>query len=105
MFNMLFGKKKPQKRREEKKKFPRPATARPTLKEFTSPLAIMPDLKEFTSFDNYLLDCDGVIGGIEEEDSKTSVATINYLLGFNKRVFFITNNSNRSRADFIKELE
>jgi len=66
---------------------------------------LMPTLQEFYQFDTYIFDCDGVIWGIEDEDSKTSVTTINKLLSIGKRVMFITNNSNKIRASFVKELE
>lgn len=56
-------------------------------------------------FDTYVFDCDGVIWGITEEATKSSVATINILLKKGKRVMFVTNNSNKSRATFAGELE
>lgn len=65
----------------------------------------MPTLQQFYEFDTYIFDCDGVIWGIEDDDSKTSVTTINNLLAQGKRVMFITNNSNKIRASFVKELE
>lgn len=60
--------------------------------------------EEFTSFETYIFDCDGVIWGICEEDTKTSVATVNYLLRLNKRVMFVTNNSNKTRAQFVQQI-
>ena len=38
-----------------------------------------------------------------DEDSKTSVATVNYLLRLQKRVMFVTNNSNKTRAQFVQQ--
>jgi len=64
-----------------------------------------PTWEQFTSFETYIFDCDGVIWGIDEADTATSVRTINYLIGLGKRVMFITNNSNKRRADFVKQLE
>ncbi|CAJ1370981.1 unnamed protein product [Effrenium voratum] len=64
-----------------------------------------PTFEEFTSFETYIFDCDGVIWGISDEDSKTSVATVNYLLKLSKRVMFVTNNSNKTRAQFVQQLE
>lgn len=61
-----------------------------------------PTWEQFTSFETYIFDCDGVIWGIDEADTATSVRTINYLIGLGKRVMFITNNSNKRRADFVK---
>jgi len=45
------------------------------------------------------------IWGINDEDTKLSVKTINFLLEQGKRVLFVTNNSNKRRVDFLKELE
>merc|ERR1719295_709745 len=39
-----------------------------------------PTWEEFTSFETYIFDCDGVIWGIGEDDTRTSVETINVLL-------------------------
>jgi len=64
-----------------------------------------PTWEQFTSFETYIFDCDGVIWGIDEADTATSVRTINYLIGLGKRVMFITNNSNKRRADFLRQLE
>jgi len=64
-----------------------------------------PTFKEFLAFDTYLFDCDGVIWGIAQEDSTKACATVNYLLQLGKRVMFITNNSNKSRREFLKDLE
>jgi len=62
-------------------------------------------LEEFLSFGTYVFDCDGVIWGIPERDSMTSVATINHLLSLDKRVMFVTNNSNKCRRMFLNDLE
>eukprot|EP00931_Biecheleriopsis_adriatica_P004791 TRINITY_DN106409_c0_g1_i1.p1 TRINITY_DN106409_c0_g1~~TRINITY_DN106409_c0_g1_i1.p1 ORF type:complete len:409 (+),score=75.55 TRINITY_DN106409_c0_g1_i1:60-1286(+) len=67
--------------------------------------ASIPTVDEFCDFETYIFDCDGVIWGIDESDTKTAVATINILLGMGKRVMFVTNNSNKRRADFVAELE
>uniref|UniRef100_A0A7S2N7T8 4-nitrophenylphosphatase n=1 Tax=Zooxanthella nutricula TaxID=1333877 RepID=A0A7S2N7T8_9DINO len=64
-----------------------------------------PTWEQFTSFETYIFDCDGVIWGIDKADTATSVTTINYLIGLGKRVMFITNNSNKRRAEFLKQLE
>jgi len=61
--------------------------------------------KEFVSFETYVFDCDGVLWGISDEDSKTSVQTVNHLLNLRKRVMFVTNNSNKTRAQFLQQLE
>jgi len=45
-----------------------------------------------------------VIWGISDEDMATAVKTINYLLSLEKRVMFVTNNSNKTRADFVLNL-
>eukprot|EP00439_Symbiodinium_sp_Y106_P008210 s4346_g1.t1 len=52
---------------------------------------------EFVSFETYVFDCDG--------DSKTSVSTVNHLLSLGKRVMFVTNNSNKTRTQFLQQLE
>jgi ribonucleotide monophosphatase NagD (HAD superfamily) len=62
-------------------------------------------LEALLSFDTYIFDCDGVIWGISESDTRLSVRTINFLLARDKRVMFITNNSNKTRAKFVQELE
>jgi HAD superfamily hydrolase (TIGR01450 family) len=62
-------------------------------------------LSALTSFETYVFDCDGVIWGISDEATTHSVATINYLLQLGKRVMFVTNNSNKSRRDFVDVLE
>lgn len=64
-----------------------------------------PSLEQFLAFDTYVFDCDGVIWGIPAESTRTSVATINILLKREKRVMFVTNNSNKSRSSFAAELE
>lgn len=64
-----------------------------------------PTWAEFFDFETYVFDCDGVIWGIDEGDTRTSVETINYLLRHGKRTMFITNNSNKTREDFVRELE
>lgn len=64
-----------------------------------------PTVEEFMSFETYIFDCDGVIWGIPEADTQSAVQTINSLLEIGKRVMFITNNSNKCRADFVAELE
>ncbi|CAE7544515.1 pho2 [Symbiodinium sp. CCMP2592] len=60
---------------------------------------------EFVSFETYVFDCDGVLWGISDEDSKTSVSTVNHLLSLGKRVMFVTNNSNKTRSQFLQQLE
>lgn len=65
----------------------------------------VPTVEEFLQFETYIFDCDGVIWGIPEADTRSSVRTINYLLDVGKRVMFVTNNSNKCRADFVAELE
>jgi len=60
---------------------------------------------EFVSFETYVFDCDGVLWGISDEDSKTSVSTVNHLLSLGKRVMFVTNNSNKTRTQFLQQLE
>eukprot|EP00931_Biecheleriopsis_adriatica_P009985 TRINITY_DN11107_c0_g1_i1.p1 TRINITY_DN11107_c0_g1~~TRINITY_DN11107_c0_g1_i1.p1 ORF type:complete len:387 (+),score=47.44 TRINITY_DN11107_c0_g1_i1:70-1161(+) len=70
-----------------------------------SKLAKAPTLDDLRAFENYIFDCDGVIWGIPDEDTKTSVATVNFLLGLGKRVMFVTNNSNKTRAQFVRQLE
>jgi HAD superfamily hydrolase (TIGR01450 family) len=62
-------------------------------------------LETLTSFETYIFDCDGVIWGIPAEDSQRAVATVNYLLGLGKRVMFVTNNSNKTRKQFLKQLQ
>jgi phosphoglycolate phosphatase len=63
-----------------------------------------PTWDELTKYGTYIFDCDGVIWGISEADTKTAVDTINHLLGLGKRVMFVTNNSNKRRSDFLAEL-
>mmetsp|Transcript_42893 Transcript_42893/g.98408 ORF Transcript_42893/g.98408 Transcript_42893/m.98408 type:complete len:357 (+) Transcript_42893:97-1167(+) len=65
----------------------------------------VPTLEDIESYETYVFDCDGVIWGIKDEDSKTAVAMINHLLGLGKRAMFVTNNSNKRRAEFVAELE
>mmetsp|Transcript_31259 Transcript_31259/g.57196 ORF Transcript_31259/g.57196 Transcript_31259/m.57196 type:complete len:355 (-) Transcript_31259:99-1163(-) len=64
-----------------------------------------PTLEEILVYDTYVFDCDGVIWGITETDSKHAVEMINYLLGLGKRAMFVTNNSNKRRSAFVQELE
>ncbi|CAL1167646.1 unnamed protein product [Cladocopium goreaui] len=86
-----------------------PVPAGPSKVAYTEthifPTCEKPSFEEFTSFETYIFDCDGVIWGISDEDSKTSVATVNYLLRLQKRVMFVTNNSNKTRAQFVQQLE
>ena len=52
----------------------------------------------------YVADChcdEDLLRG--DEDSKTSTATVNYLLRLQKRVMFVTNNSNKTRAQFVQQ--
>ncbi len=56
-------------------------------------------------FDTVLFDCDGVLWNIPDELVKPAMTTVNCLLHHEKRVMFITNNSNKSRLDFLAELQ
>ncbi|KAI6656447.1 Phosphoglycolate phosphatase-like [Oopsacas minuta] len=55
-----------------------------------------------SNIDNFLFDCDGVLwegntiipGGVE---------AITYLKSRNKRIFFVTNNSTKSRVEYVKK--
>ena len=55
--------------------------------------------------DTFIFDCDGVIWGMASEDTTTAVTVINTLLRAGKRTMFITNNSNKTRAAFVEQLE
>jgi len=67
-------------------------------------LSCTPTAKELLDIDTFVFDCDGVIWGIPEADTITSVAVINRLLAMGKRLMFVTNNSNKRRADFVAQL-
>ncbi|XP_049852187.1 uncharacterized protein LOC126329924 [Schistocerca gregaria] len=56
------------------------------------------------SVDTILLDCDGVIWNENEIISGTP-DTINWLKSLNKRIFYISNNSTKSRDEYRKKLK
>lgn len=78
---------------------------RPAALGYVPPAASQPTWHDFIDFETFVFDCDGVIWGIDPADTPTAVATINYLIENGKRVLFVTNNSNKHRADFCRELE
>jgi HAD superfamily hydrolase (TIGR01450 family) len=63
-----------------------------------------PTLKDFDSVQTCVFDCDGVIWGIPDADTTNAVAAVNRLIDMGKRVMFVTNNSNKRRADFLTQL-
>lgn len=69
------------------------------------PADLAPTLEDFLAFETYIFDCDGVIWGVDPADTLSAVETINYLIKIGKRVMFCTNNSNKRRVDFVRELE
>jgi hypothetical protein len=54
------------------------------------------------SIDTFLLDCDGVIW-IEQCLLPDIQATITWLRSLGKRLFFITNNSTKSRQEYVEK--
>eukprot|EP01027_Heterolobosea_sp_BB2_P007195 GEZU01010724.1.p1 GENE.GEZU01010724.1~~GEZU01010724.1.p1 ORF type:complete len:327 (-),score=71.84 GEZU01010724.1:14-973(-) len=55
-------------------------------------------------YDNFLLDCDGVLWN-GSEALEGAQDTIRMLRAMGKRVFFVTNNSTKSRAQYAEKLE
>ena len=55
------------------------------------------------TYDYFLFDCDGVIweGASEIEGS---IKALNYLKSLGKKLFFLSNNSTKSRKDYVTEL-
>jgi len=60
--------------------------------------------KELKHFDTILFDCDGVLwrGSTEIVGAKRTIETLRAL---GKRLFFVTNNSTKSRAQYAKKFE
>lgn len=60
--------------------------------------------KEFRKFDGFIFDCDGVVWRgetkIEEVDKVVEI-----LRKRNKKIIFLTNNSTKTRKDYVKKLE
>ncbi|KAI9291124.1 putative 4-nitrophenylphosphatase [Neoconidiobolus thromboides FSU 785] len=54
------------------------------------------------SFDNFILDCDGVLW-LGKEVIPGIPETIHYLRELGKKLYFITNNSTKSREQYIKK--
>ena len=63
------------------------------------------DVMDFIeSMDTFLLDCDGVIW-IEQRLLPDIQITITWLRSLGKRLFFITNNSTKSRQEYVQKFE
>lgn len=54
------------------------------------------------SFDTVLCDCDGVLW-VYNNPLENSPEVVNKFLEFNKRVFFVTNNSTKTREEFLQK--
>ncbi|XP_013401421.1 glycerol-3-phosphate phosphatase [Lingula anatina] len=54
------------------------------------------------SVDTFLFDCDGVLWN-HQDATPGAVETLDKLRNLNKKVFFVTNNSTKSRADYVKK--
>jgi len=66
-------------------------------------LSSLSDIQNFVdSIDIFMFDCDGVIWE-GNHPLKNAPETLQYLRSINKRVYFITNNSTKSRAGYIKK--
>jgi phosphoglycolate/pyridoxal phosphate phosphatase family enzyme len=67
--------------------------------------ATLPALREWLDgVDTFLVDCDGVLW--RATDGVDGVShTVDMLRAAGKRVYFVTNNSTKSRADYVKKLE
>ncbi|KAK3877395.1 hypothetical protein Pcinc_017887 [Petrolisthes cinctipes] len=62
-------------------------------------------LKSFLdSFDNVLTDCDGVLWTGDDVIGKANT-TLNHLQKLGKKVFLVTNNSTKSREDYVLKCE
>ncbi|XP_043259541.1 glycerol-3-phosphate phosphatase [Colletes gigas] len=61
------------------------------------------DVNEFfNSFDTVLTDCDGVLW-IDMRPMKNATQVISTFLELGKRVFYVTNNSTKSREEFVEK--
>jgi len=76
---------------------PRMTTTMPTV---TPKLTDAQDLLERT--DTFIFDCDGVVWRGDSLIAKVP-DTVEYLRSIGKRVFFVTNNSTKSRAGYLKK--
>lgn len=56
------------------------------------------------NYDNFLFDCDGVVW-LDEHLIPGMLETINFLRSKGKKVVFITNNSSKSREDYIHKFK
>ena len=90
---------------EERRNYP--ANTNPDTKmSHTAQGGRTPSLQELTAaYSTFVFDCDGVIWGIDPQATEKAVQVINHLFSVGKRVMFVTNNSNKRRLDFVKELE
>ncbi|XP_065333341.1 glycerol-3-phosphate phosphatase [Cloeon dipterum] len=59
--------------------------------------------KFFESFDTVLTDCDGVLWMGDNEVIDSANITLNKLQELGKKVFYVTNNSTKSRDDYVKK--
>lgn len=79
------------------------AASSPSSLAFTGAVPAAPDAAWLAGIDTFLLDCDGVlwrgshtIPGVD--------ATVAWLRSLGKRVFYVTNNSTKSRRDVVDKL-
>ncbi|CAI5759572.1 unnamed protein product [Candida verbasci] len=62
------------------------------------------DSKLIFQYDNFIFDCDGVIW-LDETLIPKVLEFLNYLLSNNKNFIFVTNNSSKSRKEYVKKFQ
>ena len=76
-----------------------------TLTNFPLKVATLSDAQTLLeSYDNFLLDCDGVIW-LGEQLIPGVGATLNYLQSIGKNFVFVTNNSAKSRDNYVEKFK
>ena len=60
--------------------------------------------KLLDSFDNFLIDCDGVLWN-GKEVTPNAIEAVNLIRNLGKKIFFVTNNSTKSRRQYVEKLK